>query len=279
MNGATAVPFVSTISPPNMAMTMNTGSSQYFLRSSKNAANSRRKALIRHSELFHEAVGRRPWRLALDPVAFALRLEAKPQRVFSAEPDEPADWRNAAIVHDPQRERAHDRERDEAQLGPQPIERSEQTRTAKCGEPEHDGRCQPIGPMRTALVERQGPNKRRKAGKNVAEPAIRRALDDMLPAVKLMGAKVLVVHAVVPRADAPLTRETAHSGCDCNILARFPVRQAKFAAEHLGKTPPVPVRRMTTVDGESVRRCPPLSGILDRHWFVRSSPRAGSTAC
>src|SRR5215475_1001425 len=50
MNGATAVPLVSTISPPNMAMTMNTGSSQYFLRSSKNAANSRRKEIIAHSE-------------------------------------------------------------------------------------------------------------------------------------------------------------------------------------------------------------------------------------
>jgi hypothetical protein len=116
MNGATAVPFVSTISPPNMAMTMNTGSSQYFLRSSKNAANSRRKEAIGHSELVHEAVGRRAWRLSRDPVAFALRLEAKPQRVFSTEPHEPADWRNAAIVHDPQRERAHDREQDEAQL-------------------------------------------------------------------------------------------------------------------------------------------------------------------
>ena len=37
MNGATAVPFVSTISPPNMTMTMNTGRSQYFLRTRKNA--------------------------------------------------------------------------------------------------------------------------------------------------------------------------------------------------------------------------------------------------
>src|ERR1700730_8095816 len=279
MNGATAVPFVSTISPPNMAMTMNTGSSQYFLRSSKNAANSRRKEIIGHSELFHEAVGRRARRLSRDPVAFALRLEAKPQRVFSTEPHEPADWRNAAIVYERQREWAHDREQDEAQLGPQPVERSEQTRTAKCDEREHDGRCQPIGPMRTSLVEREGPNKRRKAGKDVAEPAIRRALDDMLPAVKLMGAKVLVVHAVVPRADAPLTRETAHSGCDCNILARFPARQAKFAAEHLGNMPLLPVRRMTTVDAESPRRCPPVSGILDQHSFVGSSRHAGSTAC
>src|SRR6201982_143868 len=256
MNGAPAVPFVSTISPPNMAMTMNTGSSQYFLRSSKNAANSRRKEIIGHSELVHEALGRRAWRLSRDPVAFALRVEAKLQGVFPAEPHEPADWRNAAIVHDPQRERAHDREQDEAQLGPQPVERSEQTRTAKCGEPEHDGRGQPIGPMRTALVERQGPNKRRKAGKDVTEPAIRRALHDMFPTVKLMGAKVLVVHAVVPRADAVLTRETAHSRCDCNILARFPARQAKFAAEHLGNVPPLPVRRMTTVAAESSRRCP-----------------------
>src|SRR5262245_59507850 len=128
MNGATAVPLVSTMSPPNIAMTMNTGSSQYFLRSSKNAANSRRKEIIAHSELVHEAVVRRAWRLSRDPLAFALRLEAKPQRVFSAEPHEPADRRNAAIVYDPQRERAHDREQDEAKLGPQPVERGEQAR-------------------------------------------------------------------------------------------------------------------------------------------------------
>src|SRR6516164_11668991 len=154
MNGATAVPLVSTMSPPNMAMTMNTGSSQYFLRSSKNAVNSRRKDTIVRSELVHEAVGRRAWRLSRFPVTFALRLEAKPQRVFAAEPHEPADRRNAAIIYDPQGERAHDREQDEAQLGPQPVERSEQTRTVKCDEREHDGRRQPIGPMRTALVER-----------------------------------------------------------------------------------------------------------------------------
>src|SRR5215510_4881894 len=258
MNGATAVPLVSTMSPPKMAMTTNTGSSQYFLRSSKNAANSRRKDTIARSELLHEAVGRRAWRLSRDPVAFALRLEAKPQRVFSAEPHEPADRRNAAIVYDPQRERAHDREQDEPKLGPQPVERSEQARTVKCDEREHDDRCQPIGPMRTALVERQGRNERSKAGKDVAEPAIRRALHDMFPAVNLMGAKVLVVHAVVPRADAPLTRETAHSGCGCNILARFPARQAKFAAEHLGNMPPLPVRRMTTVAADSLCRCSPV---------------------
>src|SRR5262245_54147474 len=146
------------MSPPNRVMTMNTGSSQYFLRSSKNAANSRRKETIARSELVHEAVGGRAWRLSRFPVTFALGLEAKPQRVFSAEPHEPADRRNTAIVHDPQRERAHDREQDEAKLGPQPVERSEQARTATCDKREHDGRCQPIGPTRTALVERQGRN-------------------------------------------------------------------------------------------------------------------------
>src|SRR6516162_979923 len=245
MNGATAVPFVSTISPPNMAMTMNTGSSQYFFRSNKNAANSRRKEIIGHSELLHEAVGRRAWRLSRDPVAFALRLEAKPQRVFSAEPHEPADRRNAAIVHDPQGERAHDREQDEAQLGPQPVERSEQTRAVKCDEREHDGRCQPIGPMRTALVERQGPNKRREAGKDVAEPAIRRALHDMLAAVKLMGAEVLVVHPFVPRADAP-PRMKPHIQDAIATYWSGSKRQAKFAAEHLGNMPPLSSRRMTT---------------------------------
>src|SRR4030095_10747487 len=131
MKGATAVPWVSTVSPPKMAMTTNTGSSQYFLRSSKNAANSRRKETIARSELVHEAVGGRAWRLSRFPVTFALRLEAKPQRVLAAEPHEPADRRDAAIVHDPQHEGAHDREEDEAKLGPQPLERGEPARGVK----------------------------------------------------------------------------------------------------------------------------------------------------
>src|SRR5215471_8890704 len=196
MNGATAVPLVSTMSPPNRAMTMNTGSSQYFLRSSKNAATSRRKDTIARSELLHQAVGRRTWRPSRFPATFAHRLEAKSQRVCATEPHEPANRRDAAIVHDPEHEGAHDREEDEAKLGPQPIERSEQARTVKGDEREHDGHRQPIGPARTALVERQGCNEGRKAGKDIAEPAIRRGLHDLLSAVKLMGAKVLVVHAV-----------------------------------------------------------------------------------
>src|SRR6266700_1299350 len=253
MNGATAVPLVSTMSPPNRAMTMNTGSSQYFLRSSKNAANSRRKETIARSELVHEAVGGRAWRLSRFPVTFALRLEAKPQRVFAAEPHEPADRRDAAIVHDPQHEGAHDREQDEAELGPQPVQRGEQARAVKCDEREHDGRCQPIRPARTALVERQGCNQRRKASKDVAEPAIRRGLHSLLPAVKLMGAKVPVVHAV----SSPCRCETAYLECDCNILFRFLGRQAKFAAERLGNMPAILRYHLTAADaGRRSRRCP-----------------------
>src|SRR5215831_10687431 len=191
MNGATAVPLVSTMSPPKMAMTTNTGSSQYFLRSSKNAANSRRKDTIARSELLHQAVGRRAWRPSCFPVTFALRLEAKPQRVFAAEPHEPADRRDAAIVHDPQHEGAHDREEDEAKLGPQPVELGEQAGAVKGDQREDNGCRQPIGPARTDLVERQGRNHSRKAGKHVAEPAIRRGLHDLLSAVKLVVPKYL----------------------------------------------------------------------------------------
>ena len=52
-----------------------------------------------------------------------------------------------------------------------------------------------------------------------------------------------------------------------------------FAAEHLGNMPPLPVRRMTTVAADSLRRCSPVSGILDQHSFVGSSRHAGSMAC
>jgi hypothetical protein len=40
MKGATAVPWVSTIRPPKIAIVMMTGSSQYFLRTRKKAQNS-----------------------------------------------------------------------------------------------------------------------------------------------------------------------------------------------------------------------------------------------
>src|SRR3989442_4967291 len=257
MNGATAVPLVSTMSPPNRAMTMNTGSSQYFLRSSKNAANSRRKETIARSELVHEAVGGRAWRLSRLPVTFALRLEAKPQRVFAAEPHEPADRRDAAIVHDPQHEGAHDREQDEAELGPQPVERGEQARAVKCDEREHDGRCQPIRPARTALVERQGCNQRRKARQDVAEAAIRRGLHNLLPAVKLMGAKVPVVHAV----SSPC-RCAAHAGNRIfGMRLQHTVPVPREASEVRGGTPREHAAifryHLTTADpGRRSRRCP-----------------------
>src|SRR5262249_16488435 len=102
--------------------------------------------------------------------------------------------------------------------------------------------------MRPALVERQSPNKRRKAGKDVAEPPTRRALHDMLAGVKLMvagvkvmGAEVLVVHAAVPRADAP-PRMKPHIQDAVATYWPGSRRQAKFAAEHLGNIPPLSVR-------------------------------------
>src|SRR5262249_49996510 len=261
---------------PNMAMTMNTGSSQYFLRSSKNAVNSRRKDTIARSELVHEAVGRRAWRLSRFPVTFALRLEAKPQRVFAAEPHEPADRRDAAIVHDPQHEGAHDREQDADKLGPQPVERSEQARTVKGDEREHDGHRQPIGPARTALVERQGCNEGRKAGKDVAEPAIRRGLHDLLSAVKLMGAEVLVVHAVcspcrcVPDAGPRIFRmRLQHTVPVPNeasgVRGGTPREHAAILRYHL-----------TTADARSRY---PASGILEPHSVVDSLRQAGARAC
>src|SRR5262249_28571223 len=280
MNGATAVPLVSTMSPPNMAMTMNTGSSQYFLRSSKNAVNSRRKDTIARSELVHEAVGRRAWRLSRFPVTFALRLEAKPQRVFAAEPHEPADRRDAAIVHDPQHEGAHDRKQDEAKLGPQPVERGEQARAVKRDNRKHDGCCQPIRPARTALVERQGRNQRRKAGKDVAEPAIRRGLHDVLSAVKLVGAKVLVVHAVCSPC-----RYAAHAG---NPIFRMRLQHTvpvpREAREVRSGTPrehaAILRYHLTTADaGQSSRRCPSCVSRPRSTLGLGSWPHAGATAC
>src|SRR5262245_45095504 len=78
-----------------------------------------------------------------------------------------------------------------------------------------------------------------------------------------MGAKVLVVHAVLFPVSMRRSRRKPHiQQGDCNILFRFPARQAKFAAERLGNMPPFLRYHLTTADA---------SGVLDSH--------AGARAC
>jgi len=77
MKGAMAEPFVRTIRPPNIAITMKTGSSQYFFRTRKKFQNSLKKVNM-CSELILEGFGSGAWWFAQDPIALCCRFKTPP---------------------------------------------------------------------------------------------------------------------------------------------------------------------------------------------------------
>src|SRR6516225_7231857 len=100
MKGATAEPLVRTISPPNIAMMINTGSNQNFFRTLRNAKNSRRKLIINASELVFERFRRRARRRADDPIALRRRLEFASHWILASQPHQEADGADAEIEQD-----------------------------------------------------------------------------------------------------------------------------------------------------------------------------------
>src|SRR5262249_16055522 len=100
MNGATAEPLVRTISLPKRAMMMNTGSSQNFFRTLRNAQNSLRKLIIDTSELVLECFRRRARRRADDPIALHRRLEFAPHWILASQPHQEADGTDAEVEQD-----------------------------------------------------------------------------------------------------------------------------------------------------------------------------------
>src|SRR3954452_25496630 len=91
MNGAIAEPCVSTIRLPKIIIMMRVGISQYFLRTRRNIQNSCRSDNMRTSELLFHRLGRRPRRLAGNPVAFCRRMTPQAQWVLASRAHEQAD--------------------------------------------------------------------------------------------------------------------------------------------------------------------------------------------
>jgi hypothetical protein len=100
MKGATAEPLLKTITPPKIAIMMNTGSSQNFFRTLRNAQNSRRKLIIDASELVLECFRRRARRRAEDPIAPRCRLEFASHRVLASQPHQEANGNDAEVEQD-----------------------------------------------------------------------------------------------------------------------------------------------------------------------------------
>src|SRR6185369_13292630 len=102
MNGATADPWVSTMSPPNSTRISTIGRSQNFFRSRMNAQSSTTKSPISllPLELPHHVRGRS--RRAPDAIGLARPLEGSTHRVTARETHHQPERRDDAVEHHPE---------------------------------------------------------------------------------------------------------------------------------------------------------------------------------
>src|SRR5664280_3135740 len=112
MKGAMAVPFVRTIRPPKIAIMMRIGNIQYFLRTRRNAKNSRINDIASSELIFH---GFRIWarRLPRDPVGCRQRMKLTIQQILFAQTHKHAHRRHNTKIDQAERQWADDLEKDE----------------------------------------------------------------------------------------------------------------------------------------------------------------------
>src|SRR3972149_2269701 len=99
MKGATALPLARAMRAPNTASMRMMGRSQYFLRTRMKLHSSTMKSIMASSELPGHRVRRRAWRMAFDPVAEGIAVEAKPQRIPAEQAPHEADGSHGGIEH------------------------------------------------------------------------------------------------------------------------------------------------------------------------------------
>src|SRR5207248_2885108 len=128
MNGAIALPCVSTISAPNSAMTSRIGSNQNFFRVMTKAASSLAK-LSMTLELPPHRLGRRAGRPPLDPIALGVRVELQRQGMPSEHSHQESDGRDARVEDDAQSDRVDHPVQQQTQRQPPTVERTERRRT------------------------------------------------------------------------------------------------------------------------------------------------------
>src|SRR6266850_546717 len=178
MNGAIALPCVSTISAPNSAMTSRIGSNQNFFRVMTKAASSLAK-LSMTLELPRHRLGRRAWRPPLDPVTLCGRVELQRQGMPPEHSHHESDGCDARVEHQPQDVRVDRSVEQKAQPQPQSVDRAER-RWTDHGEHEKDARDQeppPAGRIRTPHPHPADDGAR--AGEEESKTAIRRAGDGL----------------------------------------------------------------------------------------------------
>src|SRR5439155_3017828 len=176
MNGAIALPCVSTISAPNSAMTSRIGSNQNFFRVMTKAASSIAK-LSMTLELPPDRLGRRAGRPPLDPIALGVRVELQRQGMPSEHSHQESDGRDARVEDQAQDERVDHSVEQKAQPQPQSVDRAER-RWTDHGKHEKDARDQEPPPARRIRTPHPHPaDDGTRASEEESKTAIRRAGD------------------------------------------------------------------------------------------------------
>src|SRR5215831_8678364 len=190
MNGAMAEPLVSTIRPPKITIMIRIGRSQNFLRSLMKAQSSTRMAPIdwslSRSELVFHRLGRRPRRMAVDPVALGRMIDLEPQEILAEDAHDEADRRDGDEEQQPQDERVHHLVKQQPELQPKLVERAQKPGDSVGNHQEGHGDRQ--GPVPAGVLAPPGEDahKREEAGKDQAEAPVAAGFD------MLFARKVLV---------------------------------------------------------------------------------------
>src|SRR5262245_62102886 len=151
MKGATALPCVRMISPPNSASITRIGTSQYFFRTRTKAQSSETNDIMTTeprgsdpgasvgsheanggscvargpSERPGQGVGGRAGRPPLDPVALARPVQPQAEQVLARESHEEPDRRDHPVEHQAHDHRAHDPVEQETESQPETVQRGE----------------------------------------------------------------------------------------------------------------------------------------------------------
>src|SRR5438309_5854164 len=96
MNGATALPLVRTMRPPNSASITRIGRSQNFFRTRINVQSSATNVIVPSSELVRHGLGRRAGWSSHDPVRRFRWIATDPQRILAEPPCKDAHRRDGS---------------------------------------------------------------------------------------------------------------------------------------------------------------------------------------
>src|SRR5215813_6396944 len=168
MKGATALPWVSTIRPPNTTIINSTGSNQYFLRTRKNRQNSSKNAIGAPPqpvlELVAHRLARRPGRLAHDPVTTGSRLAPQAQYVLAQQAHQHGQRRHHDEEDEAEHHRAHDPAQKISELCPQPVQGAKDARPRQRRDEEHDRDAEPDRPAAARVPPAVTREQREEAG-------------------------------------------------------------------------------------------------------------------